>query len=633
MKKQKAILWFVSIILVLSTLSFSACGNNEEGQDEVGEIQVGTDNNAGSESTDTTPGKSADELFAELENQMFIDAVTEDSIGFHLFMKNPENFGLTSIEPTWGRYYTIEYAEEAYEYNFWIKERLDEIDVNELTNEGDVILYKTLKQNLELSMKYDEDEENEFYYYGEPFSIFNGDYINTPLVMAEFEFRKKEDIDTYIALLKLYDEYIGRQINYEKEKSELGLFMPDFVLDMVIEQCEKMIKGADNGKHYLFATFNERIDAIEWLDDEQKANYKEENKLALTEHFFPVYDKIIEELETLRGTGSDKLNDAQREHFLLRLQSNTSSNFDPEFIIKALDEELYRSLYLMYVAYNMNEKVEDLYHKGALSKGSVEEDMDYIKSIYTSVFPELPAHDLDMQVLPDSMSFLNSAAYFVISPLDDYTRNIIRINPSSAKNDPEIMYILAHEGYGGHLMQSVYNGSNDIGNLRRIISSTCYEEGLSSYGASCILKASDFDEPLALYGIGYSNIDMVLGARIEMGIFYEGWTTREVGLILKDLWGLDLEKDSEVIQGFYERMFASKGTMCRYGFGVAFFNKLRDAAEKEFEDERARAWESFDVVGFNTRILEIGPCHLNLLEEMLGYMVSQEEEEEEPKAA
>ena len=635
MKKQTTISWLTSVILILVLLlSFSACGD-EAAQGGFGHIQVGKDDgNTETTAVEAAPEPSsvnnAKELLAELEDQVFLDIVTGDSLSFHYYMKNPENFGLSSIEPTWGDYWTREYYEKDFENDKWIMERLTEIDPNELTEESDIILYKTLKQSTELSLRY--REQDDYYYFEEPFSVRNGEYLDTPLAMAEFEFRKQTDVDTYIALLRLYGEYIERQIDYEKEKAELGFFMPDFVLDQVIEQCEGVLDGSGDGSHYLFSTFDLRIDAVEWLDDEQKDEYKEENRLALTESFFPVYERIMEELEWLRGEGSEELSKARREYFLLELQSHTSSNFDPEYIIEVLDNELMRSLIILYSAYMANENAETDYFQRALSKGGVDEDMDYIESIYASVFPKLPEHNLDMQVLPESMRFINASAYYMSQPVDDYVDNIVRVNPRSAESSPSLMFTLAHEGYGGHLLQSVYDGANGVGKLRRLLSPTCYKEGFANYGASCVLAVSDFDEALVYYAIANSTLDSVLSARIEMGIFYEGWTVKEVGAILRDMWGLDPEADPERIQTFYEIFYASRGTMCRYGFGIAFFNKLREAAEAEFEEESS-AGDSFDLLKFNTRIMDIAPCHLNILEERLGYIVSREVETEALEAA
>jgi uncharacterized protein (DUF885 family) len=184
------------------------------------------------------------------------------------------------------------------------------------------------------------------------------------------------------------------------------------------------------------------------------------------------------------------------------------------------------------------------------------------------------------------------------------------------------MLTLSHEGYGGHLLQSVYNGANDIGKLRRVMSIICYGEGFSDYGAARLMAASDFDAVILAAAIVEDTLDSVMSARVEIGIYYEGWTEKEVARYFQKIWGLGddiLEDESfkEFAKSIYEYSFATAGTICRYGVGVAFFNNLRYEAETAFS-EGSRLWENFDEIEYHKAILDIGPCPLNILEEMLG---------------
>ena len=534
---------------------------------------------------------------AILEDRLFIKAVTGDSLSFHLFVRNPENFGLAAIEPSWGPSWTREYFNEDLVETRHFLEELEKINIDDLKELEDILLYRTLVQNLELTVSM-----GEYYHYLDPFHPMNGRYAQAPLVLAEFDFRRQEDIDIYIELLRTFDEYIGHQIIYEQEKSQIGLFMPDFVLDMVIDICEGFLADRD-GRHYLITTFDHRIDGAEWLDETQKQLYKEENEQVLKEYFFPVYDKIITELSLLRGSGSTRLDEMQKEYYLLLLQRNTSSNFAPEFIIELLDYELKGAIGKIRDAFSKNPDVGDEYFNLALSKGTIEQNMDYLKSIGPSVFPELPPHGLSMETLPEGLQFISAGAFYLTQPVDDYYNSVIRINPDNAENDPSLMFILAHEGYGGHLLESVYSGSSGMGRLRRILNNVAFGEGFANYGAEQLLLASDFDEALVNYAVAVSMLDHYLGARAEIGIFYEGWTVDDLSGMLLDVFGQTLE--DEVVLELYEGTYASKYVFIRYGVGTAFFQNLRRSV--------GRMGSAFDLMAYHTLILDIGAAPLNVV--------------------
>ena len=586
MSKNKKLVYrplcvLISIMLILSVI---ACGNGDAGE-------------PGAPEQLDAAGR-----LAEIENRLFIEYITGDSLSFHMFLKNPENLGLETPAPSWGQGYDREEFDESLGEIRDLLEELAEIDINELEEMEDIVLYRTLVQNLWTAVLM-----GDFYYFNEPFHTMNGLYAQAPLILAEFEFRRPEDIDIYITLLELYDEYIGRQIAYEREKADIGLFMPDFVLDMVIEVCEGFLADRD-GQHYLVTSFQHRLDAAGWLDEAQRRQYMDENERVLREHFFPVYDSIIAELSLLRGRGSEEISGAQREHYLLLLASNTSSDFTPEYIIELLDDALDRTIFQLVGAMIQEPDTPNDYFSLAFSKGSVEENMDYLRSVGSSVFPAIPEHNLSLETLPPGLQFLNAAAYYLVQPVDDYYNNVIRINPSNAEHDPALMFILAHEGYGGHLLESVYSGSSGMGRLRRILDNVAFGEGFANYGAEQLLRATDFSKELVEYALAMNMLDHYLSARIEVGIFYEGWTEDDLADMLEETMGQRF--DDEVTRDFYEAIYASKYVFIRYGVGTAFFQDLRERLE-------TRLGRGFDPMAYHTLILDIGSSPLNIFAEIL----------------
>ena len=63
----------------------------------------------------------------------------------------------------------------------------------------------------------------------------------------------------------------------------------------------------------------------------------------------------------------------------------------------------------------------------------------------------------DIQDVDAGLEAYSSPAFYMIPPIDALMQNTIRINRSSTADGIELYTTLAHEGYPGHLYQTVYS--------------------------------------------------------------------------------------------------------------------------------------------------------------------------------
>ena len=71
-------------------------------------------------------------------------------------------------------------------------------------------------------------------------------------------------------------------------------------------------------------------------------------------------------------------------------------------------------------------------------------------------FPELTDSTYEVKHVPKALESSLSPAFFLIPPIDSDTTNVIYINDKSREEGTDLYSVLAHEGYPGHLYQSVY---------------------------------------------------------------------------------------------------------------------------------------------------------------------------------
>ena len=75
----------------------------------------------------------------------------------------------------------------------------------------------------------------------EPLSPSLGIQAQLPVLLAEYTFRTRQDIEDYLQLLSLTDSYFRQILDFEQEKAVQGLFMSDASLCRIQEQCRSLI--------------------------------------------------------------------------------------------------------------------------------------------------------------------------------------------------------------------------------------------------------------------------------------------------------------------------------------------------------------------------------------------------------
>ena len=125
------------------------------------------------------------------------------------------------------------------------------------------LTYDVLDYYLELSKK-----ESDYLLYEEPMGTVSGVQTQIPVLLSEYQFQSKEDVDAYLELMKTTPDYFNSLIAFEQEKAQKGLFMASYTADTVIEQCQAFIDMGDS--NYLISTFVDRIQKLTDLPNRRK---------------------------------------------------------------------------------------------------------------------------------------------------------------------------------------------------------------------------------------------------------------------------------------------------------------------------------------------------------------------------
>ena len=551
--------------------------------------------------------------FDDFTWRLFEENVTLDTVTLHYTLADPAGFGIEEPEVTLGE---VDYSEET------LAEEQKEIqdDLNELTSfnyqlltEEQQLTYDILKQDLELSL-----ESYQYVYLYEPFAYTSGLQVNVPITLSEYKFYDEGDVEDYLTLLEQLPDYFNEYLEFERVKSEKGLFMNENCAEEVIRQCSDMIADPENV--VLIPTFESRIEEVEGLTEDEKAVYIEENYNAVMEYVIPAYEATIDVFEELKSTGENELGlkylENGQEYYRYLLASNVGTKRTPEEVIELLDEatedaltELYTLVMADYEGYEAYfEAYNTLYEN---NENDPAQTIRFFEEAMADRFPELADVEFTVTPVHESLESSVSPAFYMLPAIDRYEDNSIYINEGT-DSVGALWATLAHEGIPGHMYQNVYFLSQNPEPIRKLLSFSGYDEGWATYVEMMAYEYYDYEEPI--YGILErinSELNLLISARVEIGVNYEGWTLEETEGYLTDM-GMD----SSVAQELMDYVIAEPANYQMYCTGWLEFEELRSLAESRLGDE-------FNEAEFHEVLLQAGPCQFDILRKLVIEYINQ----------
>lgn len=556
-----------------------------------------------------TFGKSEQERFDEYTEGMFKEEIAKNTINLHYTLAYPENYGITDYDISLGEM-TMEEFEDMEDELKEMKKELESFDRSKLSDDQ--------KLTYDLYMDYVDTElpVADLYLYAEYLSPLKGYQSSLPVLLAEYTFRTEKDIEDYLALLEDVDDVFEDILTFEKAKADAGLFMPDFAIDGTIEQCEQFIEDPEN--NYLIEVFNDKIDAFPGLSEEEKEDYKERNKTLITTEVVDGYQMLIDELTDLKGSGvNDKglyYYDDGIEYYEYLIRTSVGTDYSVEKLQDRTWDYIKSCFLNMYECMEENPDVYYELDDYEYPLTDPDEIMQDLMEKTKEDFPAPPEVDYTIKYVHPSMEEHESPAFYLTPPIDDIENNVIYINRKDL-ND-EIYTMIAHEGYPGHLYQTVSTSEHGLPLARNMFSYSGYTEGWATYVEMYSYGISGLDEDVASI-LEYDNgITLGISAYIDMGIHYDGWDIDDVEDFLAD-FGIE---DEEAARNIYELIVEEPSYYLTYFIGYLEFLRLRDKAEDKLD-------EDFSLKDFHKFVIEIGPAPFYIIEDRMNDWMKEQKKQ------
>lgn len=553
-------------------------------------------------------GGEENRKFETFTEKIFEKEVSGNMLNLHYSLAHPEKKGISRPAPTLGT--VASDPEKTFAlYEDYLKQ-LKEFSPSRLSRDNQITLDMLLLYfHTQLSIKNCTLLE-------ELLSPSLGIQAQLPVLLAEYAFYEDQDISDYLNLLSSIEPYFQSILEFEKEKSKAGLFMSDTTLDRIQKQCQAFIQDPDS--NYMQEVFARKI------EDYKKFSKKDQQKLILTHEkilknkVLPAYQSLIQGLEDLRGTGVSSRGLAHypngRKYYEYLIKSQTGSYTPVPQIQKRLLTQLSADLKLMKQF--LTEQPSLLLKLQKDTKLLIQEPSAILKSLEKSIkkdFPDPGNVSYEVHNVHESMEEYLSPAFYLTPPLDTRTPNVIYINQAGRPSGSELFSTLAHEGFPGHLYQTVYFASTKPSDIRYLISFGGYVEGWATYAESCIPSyAKDFlDDSAAadvasLYWINRS-MNLCIYSLMDMGIHYHGWTKNQADQFLRTFGITDPSITGEI----YQYIVETPANYLKYYWGYLNFLDLRSRQQKKMG-------KNFQLSNFHKKVLETGPVPFPVLEKYMN---------------
>lgn len=538
--------------------------------------------------------ESSDRQFRTFTRSLFQTEVSANTISLHYTLRSPSDYGIADIPATYGSLSSDPVAAKASVRN--VLSSLQEFDPDTLSSEN-ALTFKILDTYLKNA-----STGTDYLLYQEPLGPVSGIHTQLPVLLSEYSFYDTQDVETYLALLKETPSYFDSVIRFEQKKAASGLFMPDYQADSVLDTCQSFI---DMGKeNYLVSTFNERIASLDLLPENKKDSFQKENMKLVTEEIYPAYQNLITAIKSLKGKG---MNEQGLSHFPYGKKYY-------EYLVRqttGCNESISR-LRLMtraQILEDLNAMQKVLFPAdAALTQASVLEQtspdsmLDDLRSKITDTFPEIPDVDFQVKYVPESMQDYLSPAFYMIPAIDNLTENVIYINNGQTASGLNLYTTLAHEGYPGHLYQTVYFSASEPDPIRSILDFGGYVEGWATYAEMMSYYLAPLPKTEASLLQKNSSVILGLYALADMGIHYDGWSVTDTVRFFSD-YGIN---DANAVQSVYKLIIGSPANYLKYYIGYLKFYELK----KEMADALGN---QFSQKEFHRAVLDVGPAPFEIV--------------------
>lgn len=416
-----------------------------------------------------------------------------------------------------------------------------------------------------------------------------GTQAQLPILLAEYTFRKEDDVRNYLKLLTSVDSYLESILSFEKLKAQNGTFMSDATADRIISQCSAFIKDPDD--NYLASVFSEKIQSLSGISEQKKAAYQKLHNQILTGQVLPAYQSLIDGLYLLKGSGKNPgglCQFAGGKAYYEYLIKSSCGIYDtvPEIqsrLIHQFQTDLSLATKLMGSSTATPTFAKDVFppiskaetgtpsgifsfsaglidaasglsftSTPSAAETSPEQILEDLQKQIQTDFPAVPSTSYEVKYVHPDLEEHLSPAFYLTPPIDTLSPNDIYINRHANMSGLELYTTLAHEGFPGHLYQTITFASSAPDPVRYLPAMGGYVEGWATYAESFAYTYYQPDSTDGQFAWLNRSLNLCMMSLLDTVVHYNGWNQERCATFLSQLGITDNTIQKEIYQVIVE---------------------------------------------------------------------------------
>ena len=543
------------------------------------------------------------------------------TLDLHYTLLHPERYGIEAPEPTLGSY-SLQEMIESYEELEELKTELLKFDRSILT-EKQQITYDALEETVHTQMMGYGLE-----LYDQPLAPTIGVQAQLPILLAEYSFHSLKDVNDYLALVEQIDAYYRDILIFENQKADAGLAPSDATIDAIIESCEGYLAlfrseqsyysdpsyHSDTSYHtsnFLTESFRQRLETLKAtvpVNNTVEQSLISRHEQAIKNHFIPAYELLIEGMAALKGRGINEGGLAGfqngKSYYEYLVKCGPASSYSVPELKDALTKRMNRELEALTRLYTAYPDLEERISNASFSLTDPKEILESLKVQMAADFPALPDCDYRIRYVPKALEPVLSPAFYLTAPLDDTDQNSIYINNSCTDSTDSLYTTLAHEGFPGHLYQTVFSRQNQLDYpLLSILTCSGINEGWATYVeylSNCF--DNGLPEGVGEYYACLRSYSLCVHGLLDIGIHYDGWDRRTADAFVTSCF----QVDEETLEELWQMILDTPTNYLDYCGGFVEIMEMREEAENTLGDR-------FSAKDFHLFLLETGPVPFSVI--------------------
>lgn len=470
-----------------------------------------------------------------------------------------------------------------------------------------------------------------------------GTQAQLPILLAEYTFRKEDDVRNYLKLLTSVDSYLESILSFEKLKAQNGTFMSDATADRIISQCSAFIKDPDD--NYLASVFSEKIQSLSGISEQKKAAYQKLHNQILTGQVLPAYQSLIDGLYLLKGSGKNPGGLCQFAggkayyEYLIKsscgiydtvpeIQSRLIHQFQTDLSLAtkltgsstatpAFAKDVFLPISKAETGtpsgiFSFSARLIDaasglsFTSTPSAAETSPEQILEDLQKQIQTDFPAVPSTSYEVKYVHPDLEEHLSPAFYLTPPIDTLSPNDIYINRHANMSGLELYTTLAHEGFPGHLYQTITFASSAPDPVRYLPAMGGYVEGWATYAESFAYTYYQPDSTDGQLAWLNRSLNLCMMSLLDTVIHYNSWNQERCATFLSQL-GIT---DNTIQKEIYQVIVEDPANYLKYYLGYLQFLDLQ-------QEVRELAGDAFHLHSFHQKVLSAGPCQFPILKQWI----------------